>query len=295
MEVLIASSVMGLVAVGMTALVSQYLMVKSVSDTHRTATLLRNLLLDNLNSQRGWRKTISASVNTSMTCLRDHQPCPNVNDAPITIFDGSSFMVYDSQPPNNGFGPTGRLCQTFNPNPGQGDDNCPYRFSVTWTSICPASGTCQNPEIQIKGRFLYNPEKRNAGFNPQRYDFNFVRDIEVNTFWSACLSLGGRYDPTTQECIMPYGDSDCPAGTYLIGLTADTTTLNQKVCRSFIGSCPTDQIMIGINPDGSPSCAPACSAAPPPIISVVVPPGPGGDGGGGDGGGGGGSDGGCGG
>lgn len=318
-EALLATTTLAIAISAVMTLSQLFLDSMKASKTQRAVSNYRDLLVENLRSYSGWRATVVSplTANTAaLSCLRvstvasDCTGSSALNtDTLIAVVNGDNGLIADSSDLASGFQYDGRNCTGFSAPPAPGNSDCPLRFDVTVRLICPMPidpDTCTNPEIYLQGRLRHNSGPNGQAINPARYSFGFVRSLDKNTVRRACEAAGGWYarDPGTgdESCTMA-NTGICPPGFYVAGMQAATGSLNQKICRPFIGRCPSNELMTGINADGTPICsAGICSltAPSPAVITLPTAPTPvppifsdGGGDGGGDGCGGDGGDGGC--
>lgn len=235
----------------------------------RSAATLRTALVDSVNSVQGWNRTVAFPDNTSLSCLQqtNARDCTG-QGGPIAVMNGAEGVVFNSLRPTTGIDQYGNPCDAFDANPAGGNDDCLLRYDLQWRALCPTSGPCSNPEVEITGTLQYNPANKRFAFNTTRFNFRLVRGLEVNSLYNACVSVHGDFDPITRTCALPMRGY-CPDGQFVVGLSSDPGSLNKKICRPFIGACPAGNVITGISSTGMPSCTPTC------LVPVVTgTPGP---------------------
>ncbi len=270
-ESLVAVALVGLLLMFLMTVTQQYYTIKKANDLSRTAANLRDLMVDSINSVRGWSQTVHNPSNNKLRCLKDATDCYN-QSGPFAVINGTGNIIFDPvSSPNNGFDAIGRLCTGFNSAAASGSDACPLRFNISWQAVCTTS-PCLNPQILIKGDLDYNPLNRNLPFNPAKYSFSFVRNLEGNSLLAACAALKGIFSDVTKTCTLPMV-GNCPLGQFVVGLDKSKGSLNQKICRPYLqGSCPAGQLMTQINGDGTFICSNTCTTTAPPPTPVGAPP-----------------------
>jgi prepilin-type N-terminal cleavage/methylation domain-containing protein len=177
-EILVGLGIMSILVMAVATM--NYRLVKQnamVATPIQLDTFRRNLIALTL-ANSSWDMTTKTGVNpASMSCLTSSgTPCiPSSSGQSFAIYDSSGNLYYDATTPGNGLTASGQLCpsasnqNSFNAAIGAGNDNCPFRFNLTWTPICPPSGPCLNPQVMVKADLVYNPATRSLTLNPGHY------------------------------------------------------------------------------------------------------------------------------
>jgi type II secretory pathway pseudopilin PulG len=139
------------------------------------ADLFRQTLEQYLNNNLAWQNMVNDSSNASLTCLQSTtSSCTGAGGA-FRVDDAGApaSVIYDPRTAGSGFAPSG-LCATFHASPAAGNDSCPLHFDLSWAPVCWGA-TCANPQVQITGTLIYNPETESSALNPANYGFVVVR------------------------------------------------------------------------------------------------------------------------
>lgn len=180
---------------------------------------------------------------------------------------------------SRGFSKTGIVCQEFNANPGQGSDSCPYKFVASWTAICPkvekirgatsVETKCRNPLFNVHVKLLFNP--RDPSKFPllprEKADVRLVLSQSGSDRNKLCgLAGNGYYDESVKKCVLlklgeDSCDNFCGAGrnSFVEGFYEDGS-LNCSCDPVPEITCPGNEVLIGVNNDGSIQCAPSLIA-----------------------------------
>jgi hypothetical protein len=97
------------------------------------------------------------TLNPELACLRDGTPCTeDPAGYNLTLTDQSGNIVIDGVDQTKGFTNDGAACTGYNasaPNPA-----CPWRLSLKWVPLCPASGACVHPQVTINLEVIASSE-----------------------------------------------------------------------------------------------------------------------------------------
>lgn len=236
-EVVVALAISGIVILAMT----QISLTMSKQQSHFVATMqlsiLHQSIVKALNSPAGWVQTAEQNQQvTSITNVPTHNmKCQTASAGPAeyctsdetdtgaNMIPSPIFKIYggataqpllDMTAADAGVGSNGQPCTGFVTMPGMrgysggatpppGNDNCPFRFEVTWQAICASSAACNNrPNARIAVTLYYNPGSdvgsvgKKFGFNPDNYSSTFVVDSSgtaggpPGTLCGSCVSKG---------------------------------------------------------------------------------------------------------
>lgn len=130
-----------------------------------------------LKSETAWRNTLNA--NPSMACILNIVPCPTNVPTHFVLYDNLNQPFYDSSNTATGLTTKGLQCPNFSspwPNfpTNAGSDDCPFRYEMTWTALCPA-GSCVIPQIVVNAHLYYRPapnSKSRIVVDEDRYSIN---------------------------------------------------------------------------------------------------------------------------
>lgn len=190
-QVLIATTIFTIVSLGVMNLIIYYTKMEQQQRLMSGVISARYTLISYLQHERGWAFTLNAPENqapvssdcltgdTSSTGTGSNFDCFGVSDVPLVVYNPSGDVFYNAIEPANanvGFNRDGTICNTYNPNPGAGDFNCPFRAEVSWSTLCAAS-PCLYPGVEVEVRFELNQDTsdQKLAFNPENYNFVFQK------------------------------------------------------------------------------------------------------------------------
>ncbi len=274
LEALIAVAMISIISLGMAGFSLMGEQATRKNSLSISAMSFRNTLLTTIENSRAWENTVNH--NAEMSCLKTFNPCPqNNNFKPITIYDENNILFYDSENAVMGFNLAGKPCASY---PGVNSD-CKLRFDVKWKIICPVTGACTNPLVQVAAEVVDAPE-----ITPQqqtelrRVSFDVYKSFAQNTIQASCEAVGGTYEVDSQSCKALISER-CPSGQVVVAVNA----VGGLTCRSpLTGQCGAGQVLVGFSEEGFPVCNNLVAQLTPPEDSGS---GSGSDGGGSDGGG----------
>jgi prepilin-type N-terminal cleavage/methylation domain-containing protein len=178
-------------------------------------------MMQNLSNATSWNNTIFAGSRggslSNMLCLYDaNTACPAVWPGPNPILPtrpgGQLFDLYDAGANggtlmyqatnlNAGIDMRGRACNGFVYPPGAGNDACPFRFDLRWTTGCTAA-PCIGALIKINAKLLVNPSPNSVLFENLNADLYSINDYYVslpNLSPAASCSGGSLVLPAAQS------------------------------------------------------------------------------------------------
>ncbi len=232
-ETLVA--VMIISASGLAAATFADLLVKMQKDTrHKSgAGLLKANITSKFFSEQAWIKTVNASANsTTLSCIRTKTDCSGVT-APVafSLFDAEGNLLANPSLAENGFTEDGGPCSTHVTDPKM----CPFRFEFAWQPVCPASGTCINPQVRITGNMVQssvNGTNLLKG-NIDKFNFdvvpvseNFARPVaKSDLFWVNYKDFIDTVASATYTLDVLKNDSDESGSALSIELISPTTSM----------------------------------------------------------------------
>jgi type II secretory pathway pseudopilin PulG len=120
--------------------------------------LVRRNIITLVQGSSSWKNSIARNTGAQMNCLKNGTTCI-VGGGPVrnrlfAIYDGSgsSTPYYDPTNLANGFKPDGTRCNTFS---ASGNAQCPFRYELKWSAMCPAVGPCVNPQVKVTADLIY--------------------------------------------------------------------------------------------------------------------------------------------
>lgn len=189
-EVMIVVGIMSLVGLGVTSLLTNVAKVQRKGSVKSELQVVVQNVKANLLDDDSWVQTINAYPLGSpklIDCLRDDVDPANycvsgTSVSDITLRDPAGNVFYDGETPTAGFQESGAPCNTFDPLPGPGNDDCPFRYDVTVEMTCASGGTCQKPKVELVASLQVNPASKGQSkfnINTNNYDFDLNRSEEV--------------------------------------------------------------------------------------------------------------------
>ena len=172
-EVMMAGVI--LVMAGMSAAGFAALMSKTNSTDQSKVDLLavKSQMAQNLANERIWLATVGNSAfgginNRLFRCFRlmpsdANHDCTQGEELQLFSPDTNAVLYDGRTASTQGFTAKGRPCNTFNPTTP--DPNCPMKFNLSWSAICPvAVPNCAIPQVQINADFIYNNTVQSMSF-----------------------------------------------------------------------------------------------------------------------------------
>jgi len=248
-EILVATSISGLVAAGALELIVQSKRT-SVNSENKTWIAIRRADFDRyLHSSTGWSDVLAQ--NPSMACLTSASGCPSITTPQPLKLPTSDGTVLDGANPGTGMTSSGLYCTTFDPNVGS--DACPIGLDLKWEALCDSSA-CIHPQPKLTIGFKKKIPSQSLQNMPS-YNLVYYRDSKLDSLNVVCASMGGTLTGTT--CTIASLQSSCnpSSGQFVTGFDSSGAV----ICGSpNPGSCPAGQIAVGFNSDGTIACSAGC-------------------------------------
>lgn len=184
-EAMIAAVIISIIALGISTLVQDMLMVQKKSSVVGVIHTLRTKIISTVQNGESWQfnvNNLGTGTNTEMACLRAGGPqCDRtsiVGDLNLVENDAALTPIYMGGVANHGFNLDGTFCTTYP------SDACPFRYVLRWVPTCPGGAAvtlCSNPNIQVTGVFEHTPGSFHlpGGFNPQLYAIDVRRGTDA--------------------------------------------------------------------------------------------------------------------
>lgn len=285
-EALVATAILSATVVGGATMTNSALTLNKKSKLLSNSMILRKKIVETVNNELSWGTTVTN--NSSMTCLLNRTPCPsNGSIQPFSLRTDTNVPLTDPNSSTLGFSEDLLPCNTFNPS---GNSACPFRVELEWKPICSASvsGSCLNPQIEINGRIIYQPEDFSIGglklnrIDSKKFSLNFFRQDAAHTASSACTAINGTFNSNDNTCLLPIAQRECPDGQIVASISPEGI-ISCKLL--FSAQCAPGQVLMGFDGTGKGRCEnikPGCCNKPPCNTSTPgsIPASPGdGDGG----------------
>jgi|GEM_PF-6504758 len=158
--------------------------VRQVGNTWGLAQVkvFRSKLIQVIQSNDGWRRSMTQPQNAAMNCLRrPNSTCPNVGYNPATnpllaVYNAAGLddetyydaggptagAIYDATAPGNGITANGRKCTGFSATTST--PHCPFRFNLRWYAL----SNTPSPMVAVYGTLEVSPNTQNI-VNPENY------------------------------------------------------------------------------------------------------------------------------
>lgn len=184
-EVMMVVTIMTILTMGVSSLVLGAFGKQKQANLTQTLTVLRERLQNSIMSDPAWRMTITDPAFgcfPAAACAAGNQTF----DTLYTVDDAGAVVIwYDTSVATAGFDINGQACNTFSDVAGAGDNNCPIRYTMTWTPMCngaPCGAATVEPDIRVNFTLVFNPA--DAGqfvqINPEHYNLQISRQKITN-------------------------------------------------------------------------------------------------------------------
>lgn len=151
-EVLITISLVTIILLGFSQVLDTYLKSQRDLDYSERKQEIIISIINLLNNDVAWQKTIDQVANTNLNCLKDPGKFPGVvNAGACTMADGGKFSLLDETgavfidypTATSGLSLQSWSCNTFSL---AGNDACPLRVELSWRPVCI---TCKNNQVEV--------------------------------------------------------------------------------------------------------------------------------------------------
>lgn len=218
-------------------------------------------------SEEAFKNSMNLPENgTVFGCVRAKTSCTGAGGSFVLIGKNGKPVSGVGNPavPSEGLDRNGKVCSASDGTTGgfnavDGNDKCPYRYEVRWRPICaPGDTVCRDPTVELIATLSHKPSSTTRSIavaNPERYKVQYIRKESRDTLAEACLSLGGNFFPSLNECRLdPTGP--CPPNQFVTGFDS----MGAKKCVPMpTAQCPAGKVLIKANADGSFQCANGCA------------------------------------
>jgi type II secretory pathway pseudopilin PulG len=250
-EALVAISLLGILAIGVTQLISTGQSQQKRMLLSKKFAMLQNNFSDVISGQGSWHNTLSDAVlNPNLSCLRTRTDCSSfyaanygsvASTARIVLKDANNQIFYDGRSTNTaGFTEDGAVCNTFT-YAAAGNDNCPIGYIVNWRTV-NSTATTSDLHIAVTAKLIYNPTNSNklkSFFNRNTTD-TVLKKYDIEIFRAA-------YDAQIDQYLYK-----CVPGSTKACVTDANSLLMTKTCNTSgngYGECRVVTCKAGFNPD----------------------------------------------
>ncbi|MCB0369328.1 MAG: hypothetical protein KDD45_07705, partial [Bdellovibrionales bacterium] len=141
---------------------------------------VRSEIVTQLSSRKVWinivqnagmnHPTLSGvKINDEMSCLKNFTACTS-GTYNLTLLNINNKLITDPNVATEGFDLNGVACNSFG-----ADNKCIFRYNLTWTPVCPASGPCIDPQVRVKIDVVNNSTDMSLRLNATPYEFYLDR------------------------------------------------------------------------------------------------------------------------
>ena len=254
LELLLASGISVIViAVASVPIINQIKMQKKVESFYWLSQT-RAEIVASLKKKSVLDAAILSNLNPSLDCLRpkvtgstNSSNCKDQGGNVYQLLSQAGAVLIGNTSATAGFTEGGKVCNTYSAT----SVDCPFRFELTWQPICPAVGTCFNPDISFRGT-VEVADKFKAQVNPDHYRFQWIlptserSDIVCNT--------SGVGTGTSGDCKLKI-EQTCPTNTFLVGFNKN----GEPNCDPMVASSCADPLVLqGFDSDGKIMCGNPC-------------------------------------
>ncbi|MEZ0392871.1 MAG: type II secretion system protein, partial [Pseudobdellovibrionaceae bacterium] len=151
--------------------------IQSQYQTLNNFLVVQNNILNLIASSSSFVQTLQAASNPGFSCFLKQDSLTagdrtcTVGPQLLNLYNAKGTLIHDFQNPATGFTLQGFPCSSYS---ASGNPLCPFRLTLTWTPVCPG-GACENPPIEILGRFNYNDGSTIGSFNFALWNFRVLR------------------------------------------------------------------------------------------------------------------------
>lgn len=216
---------------------------------------IRQGIYEAFKNPTAFANTLAHPVNAgAFACINNGTDCAAAGGT-INLYDVNNAIVRGSARvgTQDGFTQSGIACGTFN---AGGNDDCPFRYVISWAPRCPLTGACINPLIKLSATLQYRPvdTTKLVAIKESQFNINTNRPNRKASYSEACAKVGGTMVSATQ-CHLGYVNGSCPPQSWVIGFGAN----GAPICGAINGfSCPQGQVLLGIDATGVARCGPGC-------------------------------------
>lgn len=248
-ETVIFCAIMGAIVLFASNSYLSSLRLQSETQTSEAIRLLRKQLQQSLAEETSWRFTLADVANVTLACLRNGTDCRDITGL-IQVRDAVNGLVATGLNPKDGFTLKGLPCDKFDPDAP--NEDCPFRYEVRWTPMCPDSGACTNPLSSFEVRLLQVGTKKFNYLDLKAFSFKTFHSSTFNYLEESCRAFTGNYDVAARECVLPKAGR-CPGG-FVVKAIYSEGGEDFKVCKAIEGSCPPGQFIDEIDRGGRIVC-----------------------------------------
>jgi len=230
--------------------------MQAVSGTFNNLNDARTMILENLKNNTAFTKSLDYPQNSAVfNCIKQQRSCTG-EGGPFTLLNEAGaevLLASRHHSPSDGLNMRGEKCNTFNAT--NGNDDCPFSYSVHWVPRC--SGDCINPIVELRATLIYRPsnDDKKLSINTAAYNIIYVKTDLTAKLNQTCEALGGTPGPG-ETCIQSFAGPPCGPHRFIIGFTQD----GQKICKRLGGhKCPKGQVLLGVDVHGIAQCGPGCT------------------------------------
>lgn len=254
LELLVASGISALVVVvASVPIINQVKMQKKV-ESYFWLSQTRAEIVASLKKKAVLDAAIVSNLNPSLACLKpkvtgagNSLNCKDQGGSINQLLSPGGTVLIGNTSATAGFTETGKPCDSFSAS----SVDCPFRFEVKWLPICPATGTCFNPDVKFQGTVIV-ADKLKARINPDHYQFQWI--LPTSEHSDTVCNTSGIGSGTSGNCKLKI-ETTCPAGKYVVGFDKNGSPNCQPVVAE---RCRDAEVLQGFGSSGMILCGGVC-------------------------------------
>lgn len=198
-QVMVAVGITSIIALTIATLMQMSYKIQDKLNKEMSLQDIKYILMASLKNKNTWANTIG--LNSDMDCLLPTSSgCTVDQQGKIELVQIGSDTLIDNRKEKSGLNWEGDVCSGFSAKSGNGSNQCPLRYDLTWRVVGCSSAPCVAPSVKIDGVLGYNPHDFTSPLNTNRYNFSVVQDGDPDILESACNMLGGVFNRETHKC-----------------------------------------------------------------------------------------------
>jgi hypothetical protein len=254
LELMFAGSMAFIVVAGISIPLISQIQSQKRMESYFWIGQVRSEIIAALKKKENLNAAILDSRNPSMNCLKPKasgegksRDCTSSGGSINYLKDSSGAALVNTISAYSGLDVNGKKCATFSST----SDDCPFRFEVTWTAICPSTGKCFNPDIKFEGKLLTS-DKIKGPLNTELYGFRWILPTSEKS--DVVCETSGIGQSSNGNCKLNI-ETNCPGGQFLVGFQST----GQPICKTLVSStCPAGTMLQGFDPTGQIVCGGVC-------------------------------------
>ena len=260
MVAIVLSLVVGLISAGILTIQQNKNKTSESSNVKISAENFKNKLIMALNSKPAFSTTRAGNQTKFDTFVNPQNTSPTggsggaggttANVVNIDVYDQESHKLTEVDFPRNGFDAQGASCSGFNET--EGHDTCFFQYQVNIKYMNSATSPA-TPTLHAELKFKPRTQKVILNTTIEKYSFDWSPGVEAVMTSTACETINGVFDQSTQVCSrqVTLSSAGCPSGQSLRSIA------NADNCQAIampVTKCPTGQYTLGFDANNQPVC-----------------------------------------